>query len=229
MTLALIDVSSVQIITPSQWGAIAKRGTRGGYAKCYEGNKGKDPSFDAKVANMRAVGLAPGGYSFVYPLPTDSAHAGRDPFDQAQTHFEALDGLGMASGDLLPAIDVEWPPPTSWSQWNVTAATIRQWLLDYLGKFEALCGRTPLLYTYPDFAAHLGFTDDFARYPLWAAEYSVLAPIHPWAGFTVLQVAGGSPSAMSHRYQQSTVLPSGAPVDTDVVADEATFQRLLAA
>jgi len=228
MPISGIDLSSVQgALGPTQWRAIAQRGTRFAVAKCATGNDGKDPSFDPNIANARGAGLTVGAYFFAYPLPTDASHPGRDPEDQAQLHFEAADGIGTRAGDLPPCVDLEWPAPQDWSRWGVTAASIRAWVATYLAKVAALWGRTPIVYSYPDFARAVSFGPELARCPLWAAEYDALQPMAPWAGYSLLQTAGGSSTAISRRFQQCDTLPDGVPVDTDIIADESTLAILL--
>lgn len=218
MTISGIDISSVQGTVP--WDAVAARGTRFAVCKCGNGNDGHDPTFDGNVAGARAAGLVVGVYHFVYcGLPDAVGHPGRDPIDQAQAHYVASGGLGSKPGDLLPCIDLEWPAPQDWAKWGVNASMILAWVRAYLGKAEALHGRTPIVYTYPDFAAHVGFTPDFARYPLWLAAYDNIPVLAPWSGYSILQTAGGTPSALSRRFQQPTTLPNGVPVDTDIMQD----------
>jgi lysozyme len=222
-----IDVSSVQDTVP--WAAVKARGTTFAVVKCGNGNDGHDPDFDADVAAAERAGLVVGAYHFVYcGLPDDPAHPNRGPVEQCDMHFEACSGLGGRKGELPPCIDAEWPAPQDWAKWHVTAQMIKDWLITYLEHAEASYHVTPILYTYPDFANHVQFDTRFAKYPLWAAEYSMIQPIAPWPGYTILQTAGGTPSALSHRFQQPTTLPNGVPVDTDIITDDSVLEKLLA-
>lgn len=223
-----VDASSNQgIIMPRQWELLFQRGTRFAVAKCGNGNDGSDTEFDRNISSARDAGMVVGAYHFVYAgLPNAAGHVGRDPVLQARAHWAASKGLGSAAGTLPPCADAEWPAPQDWAKWGVTAASIRVWLLAYLTELERLAGVTPMLYTYPDWAKNVSFGSEFIRFPLWAAEYDVFQGIKPWAGYSILQTAGGKPSSLSRRFEQPTVLPDGLPIDTDV-ADEAMFERLL--
>lgn len=215
------DISAVQgPISPSDWEAMAKAGVRFVYLRCGVGNDGPDGRWAANVAGASAAGIAVGAYHFAYPIP----HC--DPALQAQSHLAACSAWGSKAGELPPALDLEWPtqvadsPRNAWPYWGCSPDQIRAWALTYLDVAAGLYGTTPLLYTYPDFWHQIaGATEPrFAHYPLWLAQYANQPhPLGPWAGWTVWQQSGGGGR-----------LPSGAPVDVDAIADEATFTSLLA-
>jgi lysozyme len=212
-----LDVSQVQgAIADVHWQAVAAD-KRFVVLRSGVGNDASDTRFAEYVAGARAAGLVVGAYHSGYPLPPDAAHPGRDPEDQAQRHFEACGGLGSSPGDLPPALDLEWPMPTDWAKWGCSGQQITDWAARYLAKAQALYGRTPLVYTYPDFAAHAKLAG-LDGYRLWLASYrrAPLAP-SPWGSYVMQQVNDGG-------YR----LPSGAPADEDEVADDATFAELLA-
>jgi lysozyme len=193
---------------------VAASGVRFAYLKGGNGNDGVDPMLRQNARGCAAAGIPFGVYGFFYPLPNRYSGDTRDPVAQANAHWGACLDLGA---QLPPALDLEWPSPESWVRWGVTAEEAKARALAYLVKMEALSGRTPLVYTYPYFAKALGFTDEFIRYPLWLASYSKdPAPIEPWAGWTIWQQTGGGGK-----------LPSGAPVDTNVIADESTLAGLV--
>jgi GH25 family lysozyme M1 (1,4-beta-N-acetylmuramidase) len=79
MTIAGIDVSQAQgTISDQDWQAVANSGVRFVYLRAGVGNDAPDTNFAANLAGARAAGLLVGAYNFVYPLPTDPAHPGRD-------------------------------------------------------------------------------------------------------------------------------------------------------
>ena len=228
MTVLGLDWSSCQgIIPPAVCVQLAARDIRFAYGKAATGNDGNDPCFAQNVRNLSAAGIACGGYGFFYPLPVIAGHQSRDPVAQADAHWKAMSVVGNLLR-LPPLQDNEWPLPPAWASYNVTSTLINDASLAYLERMEMNSGRTPGMYTMPYYGNAVGFSNDFLHYWLHAAEYDVLQPIHPWPGYTILQTAGGKPGALSRRFQQPTNLPNGVPVDTDVIADEATFQQILA-
>lgn len=177
MLIRGLDVSAYQ---PSiNWKAVAASGYRFVYLRCGIGNGAPDATFANRKSEAMSAGLVVGAYHFAYPLPEDAAHPGRNPVEQARAHHAACNGLGSQAGELLPALDLEWPPPDQWAHWGVTAASIVAWAVAYLAEAEALYGLRPLLYIYPDFVAHLvagANLDPLAKYPLWFASYRGAPP-----------------------------------------------------
>ena len=188
--------------------------------KCSQGNEaGVDGQFSANLANAPAAGVVIGAYHFGYPLPSQPGNPTRDPAAQAKLAFEKCQGLGSRPGDLLPALDLEWPAPQDWGKWGCTAQQIRAWGLAYLQAAEALWGCKPLLYSYPNFLQSIGIATEpgYAGYPLWMADYNryqhgtppdgaspVVPP--PWTSWEMWQHAGGTMK-----------LPNGTPCDFDVL------------
>jgi len=212
-----VDISAVQGTV--SFADVKAMGCRFVICKGGEGNRpGPDPRFKEHVAGSRAAGLIPGVYQFVYPLPPDGVNAGRGPVEQAQHHFDITGGFGSHDGELPPLIDAEWPEPQDWAKWGCNAAQIRGWLLAYLDEMTTLCGgRKPLVYTYPDWASHVGLASEprFASYGLWLASYrkpatwpddgTAFPAVAPWTNTTFWQVSG-----------RDMRLPNGVPVDCDV-------------
>ncbi len=175
-----------------------------------------DGCFDANIAGARATGRTVGVYHFPYPLPVTPGHEDRDPVVQANAHFLASKGVGMHSGELPVVADLEWPAPQDWAKWNVTADTIKLFTLKYLVEMDRLTKRKTAIYIYPDFAHHLGALCQFGDRPLWLASYEKTpAKVSPWTLPDIWQNTGGGGK-----------LYNGAPVDTDVIADDATMTRL---
>jgi GH25 family lysozyme M1 (1,4-beta-N-acetylmuramidase) len=214
-----IDLSANQgEISDAQWQSLATSGIRFAYLRCGVGNDVPDTRFAAYVAGAKAVGIVVGAYHFAYPLPDSTEHPGRDPESQCQAHFEACSGLGSNIGELPMALDAEWPVPQDWGHWGCAADQITEWLLRYLAKAKSLYGRDPIVYTYPDWAGHVGLVG-LDAYRLWIASYESTPTIPaPWTSWSVWQSSGGT----------SFKLPNGAPCDEDQIADEATLASLLA-
>lgn len=217
------------------------------FAKCTQGNDGKDPRFDEYVAGAKAAGIPVGAYLYGYALPNDPAHPGRSPEEQARKFFADCGGLGSRPGELPPALDMEFPARwdrrkvdadgnliDQWARFGVTAEFIARWTLACLQEMERLFGRVPILYTYPDFWARLGAfgkLPEFRRYPLWIASYireSAKAlptterplAVAPWDAFTIWQFsADGSPVRVPG-------VPA-CPLDRNVIKDEDTLTRLI--
>lgn len=244
------DVSAVQGLV--DWQALAHAGIRFAYLKASEGNRGNDPVlglpeyyldrkrmsgvsgtdpyFDRNVAGARAAGIAVGPYHFGYCLPPQAGNPLRDPEAQAKYAYDVAAGVGQI-GDLPPAFDFEWPAPQDWGKWGCDPTQLRAWALTFLNASQTLWGRTPVVYSYPDFWKRSGADSEpaFARFRLWAASYphpdrwptdgEKPAAFPPFADWTFWQFTGGGMR-----------LPNGVPVDYDCFnGDEVAFQALLAA
>ncbi len=203
-----LDLSSVQgLIDPSRLDPSVEFV----YLRCGVGNDGADVDFWRNAVAIAATGRAVGAYHFLYPLPVIPGKETRDPCSQARSHANASKLWGNQPGQLPPAMDLEWPEPSDWAKWGVTADSIKASALAYLVESERLHGRAPVIYDYPDFERHLGDMSAFARYSRWKAAYGY----RPSGAFDIWQTTGGGGK-----------LYSGAPVDTDIIVDDATFNRL---
>jgi lysozyme len=209
-----LDVSVVQ--GPIQWDSVLKAGFEFVYVKGPEGNASPDSNFHTNASGAKSAGLLVGAYSFLYPLP----HL--DPKEQAKAHQDIC-----GDRDLIPVIDVEWPPSSSkkrplpfqeWQYWGCGAQQIRDWVKAYL-EVRPDC----MIYTYPDFWYQIGGIHDseFANYPLWLADYpheyihnfptegQSPRQLKPWTDWTVWQFTGGG-----------LAMPgTGVPVDGNVCRD----------
>lgn len=231
-----LDVSRMQGVPP--WGTLALAGLSFVYIRCDVGNDGKDGSFDANVAGARAVGLRVGSYTVAYPLD----HV--DPIKRAQFDFEASLRLGLAPGDLPPALDLEWPVRekqgqahgAEWKRWGCTPASIRAWALAWLRETARLCGRQPIIYTFKWFWLSVleGATPEelaeLATYPLWfATDYGKFGAAGPPEGYKPVTLAPW-PSVTLEQWDGDggAVMPNGADADFDVfLGDEADWEAFL--
>ncbi len=182
--------------------------------KCQQGNDGKDPLFERNIVAARAQGWTVGAYHFLYPLP----HL--DPAKQAEGFF-AASTLGAESGDLPPALDLEWPDPDAgWAKWGCSAWQVSEWSQECAEKTTELYGRKPIIYIYPYFAQMLAAGADIswmADYPLWIASY-VPKPVipQPWTDWTFWQFDGNDGQRM----------PNGVDADFNWFnGDEAALSR----
>jgi GH25 family lysozyme M1 (1,4-beta-N-acetylmuramidase) len=222
-----IDLSSVQgNITKAQWQALVDNQIRFAISKCGNGNDHSDPDFLANINGALATGkMVVGAYHFPFALPNSAKHSGRDPETQAAMHFQQCGGLGTSQGELPACCDCEWPRPEAWGKpipgvddSIVDQAFLQDWFSRYLVAYEALQGCPMMVYGDPWFLKHLAPPAQWARYPLWEAAYGSSVPaVGPWAGWCARQSSGGGGR-----------LPGGAPVDTDVIADETTLSMLVA-
>jgi GH25 family lysozyme M1 (1,4-beta-N-acetylmuramidase) len=233
------------------WVKAKAAGVRFVIAKCTQGNDGKDSRFDEYVAGAKAAGIPVGAYLYGYALPTVVGKSGRSPAAQAAALYEDSGGLGSNPGELPPVLDMEFPARwdrrkldsngaliDQWQRWGITGPEfIARWTLACLAEMERLFGRTPILYTYPDFWARLGAfgkLPEFKRYPLWIASYPKSAASQPlpdpaskplvpgpWSDFAIWQFsADGSPVKVPG-------IPA-CPLDRNVIKDENTLAKLLA-
>jgi|SRR5271166_2667798 len=197
-----VDVSEIQR-NNINWQQVANLDIKFGIAKCYQGNDGRDPCYSTNIAGMKAAGILPLAYHFVYPLNTDPVHPHRDPVSQAQLHFAAAEGVRACC-------DLEWPTENDWNAWGINAEFINQWCLAYLAEYSRLDGRPMIIYTYPDFAKVVKLSAEYAQYPLWIASYEATPEVPaPWTDWVIWQNSGGT----------DFHLPNGCPCDTDLAKD----------
>jgi GH25 family lysozyme M1 (1,4-beta-N-acetylmuramidase) len=223
MTIPFLDLSSVQKrLTPQDSKVLLARGVRGIICKCENGNSDQDPNCATDIKTARDTGLIVGIYHFPFALPDDPHHPNRNPIDQARLHFGYTVDLAQV-GDLVDTVDIEWPRPEQWDKPipNVDNSVVSQgflhdWFDTYLDEYRILRGRDPMIYFDEWFMRHLAPGPSWAVNPAWIASYGKPPPpIFPWAGYCAWQTSGGG-----------GILPDGQPVDTDVIADEATLDAL---
>lgn len=199
------DISEVQGHVDFNW--LVSQGIQFVIVKCYEGNKGKDPMYEKNIAAARSAGLKVAAYHFLYPLPIDPAHPGRTPKEQAKMHYDAVGDIPFACADL------EWPEPQDFAKWGVTRESIKQWTLEYLAEYERLSGKRMVLYTYFFYGDYLKLSPEFAKYPIWIANFDFPPRMpYPWKDYVLQQTGGGTTGI-------PLILPNGIPTDTDLAKD----------
>jgi lysozyme len=149
-----IDVSHWQSVIA--WGQVKTTGVQFAYIKATDGSTGVDSHFAMNRAE--SAGVIPRGAYHFFRMETVSSQ---------MRNFEKC--CGDYTLELPPALDLEVGP--------MDAPELKQVLL-FLNVLEQYAGRIPVLYV--DLANALKITDpEFARYPLWLADYSTKEPIIP--------------------------------------------------
>ncbi|MFQ6329574.1 glycoside hydrolase family 25 protein [Nocardia sp. CWNU-33] len=152
------DVSSWQHLDGRfiDWFAVRRSGHDFAMVKATEGLNYVNPYFIQDSLLMRAAGVARGTYHYAQPsLPP-----------QSQAALYAATVLGQNGPlDLPPVLDME-------NAGGLDPARLINWTRRYLETVELLTGRTPIIYTYPNFwKTAMANTDEFVHYPLWIADY----------------------------------------------------------
>ncbi|WP_278261063.1 glycoside hydrolase family 25 protein [Nocardia sp. AG03] len=166
------DVSSWQHVDGRliDWHAVRAAGHQFAMVKATEGLHYVNPYFVPDSILMRTAGVARGTYHYARPeLP---------PEPQAALYAATVLGQNGPL-DLPPVLDLE-------ASGGLSPAALVEWTHRYLNALQALTGRTPIIYTYPNFwKTAMADSNAFTRYPLWIADYS--GDEHP-------EVPGGWPT-----------------------------------
>ncbi|MFD3706499.1 glycoside hydrolase family 25 protein [Nocardia sp. NPDC058658] len=153
------DVSSWQHVDGRMidWHAVRAAGHQFAMVKATEGLHYVNPYFVQDSILMRTAGVARGTYHFARPeLP---------PEPQAAMYATTVLGQNGPL-DLPPVLDLE-------TSGGLAPAALIDWTHRYLNTVQALTGRTPIIYTYPNFwKTAMADTNAFHRFPLWIADYS---------------------------------------------------------
>lgn len=156
---------------PINWARVAKAGKEFAIVKATEGTTYTNPYFAGPYANdyadAAAAGLAHGAYHFARPgLPIVSTAIAQAKF------FAKTIGPVNTPATLPPALDLEVTG-------GLGPGQLVTWAQRFLLELRTLTGRTPMLYTYPNFwTADLRDPTALARYPLWMAHYgTTTAPV----------------------------------------------------
>ncbi len=147
-------------------------GVRFVYLKASQGDYFTDDTYDGFRKKADELGLIHGAYHFFDPRS--------DP-NQAADLFLRIIG-SAPKGDLPPALDWEVTNGVDWGTAFARAKT-------FLDRVEKATGRTPMIYTYPDFFSSRA-PQEFARYPLWISNPGWSCPQMPdgpWDHFTIFQ------------------------------------------
>ncbi|TQF74630.1 glycoside hydrolase [Rhodococcus spelaei] len=138
------------------WFAVRAAGHNFAMVKATEGLSYVNPYFIQDGIGMRAAGVARGAYHY--------ADVSQSP--EAQAAFFAGTAFPIVGGGLPPVLDLE-------DTKGLPPAAVIDWTHRYLNSVQALTGRQPIIYTYPNFwRTAMANTTEFANYPLWIADYN---------------------------------------------------------
>lgn len=152
------DVSSWQHVDGRMinWSEVRTAGHNFAMLKATEGVTYLNPYFVADSVLMRNAGIARGTYHY--------AHPNQSPEQQAALYAAVVLGQNGPL-DLPPVLDIEESD-------GLAPAALIDWTHRYLNTVQALTGRTPIVYTYPNFwKSAMANSTEFTRYPLWIADY----------------------------------------------------------
>jgi lysozyme len=168
-----IDVSHYQ--GSIDWAKVAAAGKRFAFIRASAGSLTADSRYTQNRTGARAAGVAVGAYHFANP---DGAT--NDALNEANWF---LSNATPASGDILPALDLEVSN-------GLSVSALTTWTQTWLGRVTAVTGVRPIIYTTPSFwRTNMGDTDWFARNGyriLWIAHWTSAAqptvPASNWGG-----------------------------------------------
>lgn len=141
----------------------------------------RDARFLGNVNATRALGIRIGAYHFM--------DGGRDSASgkaEAEFFLKAVEFAGgLRPGDIIPTLDVEWPPHSG-----------RAFQIEQLGEavefLRVRLGKYPMIYTgrwYWDQIIDAADFEELAPCPLWVASYTPSCPPapQPWSRVTLWQ------------------------------------------
>jgi hypothetical protein len=138
----------------------------------------KYASMDHHAAH--AAGIFTGFYHYaLLPDVTASGEIKKDALAQAQKVVWRLASMGGYSDKDLPyALDLENNcvrySSSGGCQKYATRSTVTLWATTFLASVKEKTGRTPILYSYPNFLeSAMTRTPELAQYPLWLAQYAI--------------------------------------------------------
>lgn len=176
-----IDVSGYQ--GNVDWASYWSQGKRFAYTKASEGNYYTNPYFSQQYTGSYNQGFIRGAYHFATPNDTGGAA-------QAE-YFVAHGGGWSADGKTLPGmLDIEYNPYGA-TCYGLSAATMTNWIADFLNRYKQLTSRDAVIYTTLDWwSTCTGNSSAFgASNPLWIARYASAPGTLPagWGTYTFWQ------------------------------------------
>ena len=179
----IIDVSKYQGYI--DWGLVAPNVDAAIIKATGEETAGPVPFRDARFLGnwnaARSENVTIGAYHFM-----DGGRGSATGKAEAEFFLRALDFVGGARpGDIVPTLDVEWPPRSG-----------REFQIDQLGEavefLRSRLGKFPMIYTgrwYWDQIIDASDFDELIPCPLWIASYSSNppAPPQPWSKISLWQ------------------------------------------
>lgn len=143
------------------------------FAKATEGILVRDNQFARSRQEAPKAGLLFGAYHFFHP---------KLDVDQQVEHFKTIMGPAR-SGELFPALDFETTDNIGMGRAMILAKA-----LHFITAIGAAYSCTPFIYGSSSFLRSYS-SPDFAKFPLWVANYGVHAPRipAPWHNYTIWQ------------------------------------------
>ncbi len=174
-----VDVSHWQ--KPQDWHKLKSQGIEFAFVKATEGSSGQDKMFTSHVQSAKNAGLLVGAYHYFKP---------RVPPVEQVSHF--LSTCAAVDLDLPPALDME-------TMDGVGALTVCELALIWLAAAGVATKKTPIIYSGLYFINGLHNPHEFAKYPLWLAQYRNRMPTtpHPFEKWTFWQNSG---TDLDHNY-----------------------------
>jgi lysozyme len=189
-----------------KWANTRAAGAQFAFVKATEGLTYTNPYFARDFAGVRSAKMVRGAYHYARP------RAGTDNAKAQARHFVSVAGKLRSSGDLPPVLDLERSD-------GLKPAALIAWTSAYLKEVNRLTGRTPMIYTYPDFwRTAMANTTAFNRNPLWIATYRA-KPIlvGGWSRYTFWQYT-----------DRAKLAGMAGPVDMSVFNGSANALKVLA-
>ena len=190
-----VDVSDFTGVSSSTWTDLRQDGITFVGLKATEGNYFKDSTYQAYIRAATTAGLYAMPYVFGNPYQGDAARKipGKGS-GAAQAVYGWDNEIGAAkttpayqsSSLMLPVVlDIEADPyaggrsePNANVCYGLSRSAMVTWITQFLTTMKALSGKTPIIYTAPDFWATC--TGNYAGFgptnPLWIANYGVSSP-----------------------------------------------------
>jgi GH25 family lysozyme M1 (1,4-beta-N-acetylmuramidase) len=162
------------------WRTVQRAGVAFAFIKATEGRDYVNPKF---ASDFHAAGrIFKGAYHYARPSGRNHAQIVADAKAEAD-HFIRIAGAMRGKGILPPVLDIE-------DSGTLNPHQMKWWTRIWLRRVKVLTGRTPIIYTYPDFwKQKLRNSVEFRAYPLWVAHYGVPRPrlFGGWKRFTFWQ------------------------------------------
>lgn len=207
-----LDVSVYQ--GTIDWAKVKAASKRFAIIRASAGTLTDDTQYEANRAGARANGIPFSAYHFANPDVTPDKTVAQDATLEANWF---LQNATPASGDMIPALDVEKTNGLSVSQ-------MQTWVSTWLTRVSSALGVKPMIYTSPNFwSTYMGNTTQFADggYKiLWIAHWTSASqptvPANNWGGngWTFWQytssgtVSGISGNVDLDRYNGTTLASS---------------------
>jgi GH25 family lysozyme M1 (1,4-beta-N-acetylmuramidase) len=190
-----VDISDFTTVNKSTWPDLRHGGITFVGVKASEGDYFRDSIYQPYTRAATAAGLYVMPYVFADPYQGDAARKTHGYGTGTTQAIYAWDNeIGAAkttpayssSSLMLPVVlDIEADPyaggasqPNANECYGLSRPALVTWVGQFLAEMKALSGKTPIIYTAPDFWARC--TGNYAGFgatdPLWIADYGISSP-----------------------------------------------------